>query len=277
MDKTNKSNIKGPIGQSDNEFKEIFYQSPIGIILHDKKGIAINANKSALEIMGIAKLEDILEVNLFDNPFIEEKKEELLNKGIIKFQAPLDLDIIRDLGFYYRTKEGVLFLDYTVSVTDSGYLVQIQDINELKNATDTLKESEKKLRTLFETMPVGVSVLDKKRNVIYDNPALEKILGLSKEDVLQEKYTKRRYIRSDMTEIPFNEIPSVRAFNEQKPIEDVEIGIIKEDNSIIWTNVSAIPLSFSDWGVLLVTSDITERKKAEEALHKSEKKFRSIY
>jgi diguanylate cyclase (GGDEF)-like protein/PAS domain S-box-containing protein len=40
--------------------------------------------------------------------------------------------------------------------------------------------------------------------------------------------------------------------------------VVKEDNSIVWTNTSAVPVNFPDWNVVLVTSDITERRQAQE-------------
>ena len=101
MDITNKNSVKDFAGQLGDEYKEIFNQSPIGIIFHDKKGIAVNANNSALKIMGIFRLDDILGINLFDNPFIAGKKEELIDNGVIHFQAPLDLDMIKDSWFLY--------------------------------------------------------------------------------------------------------------------------------------------------------------------------------
>ena len=109
MDRTNKKSIKDSKPQSWDEYKEIFNQSPIGIIFHDKKGITVDANNSALKIMAISRLDDILGLSMFDNPPIEEKKEELINDGVIHFQAPLDLDIIKNFGFYYPTKKGFYF------------------------------------------------------------------------------------------------------------------------------------------------------------------------
>ncbi len=102
--------------------------------------------------MAISGLDDILGINLFYNPFIGEKKDELLKEGIIRFQAPLDLDMIKDFGFYYPTKKGVLFLDYTVSVyTYSGFLVQIQDITERKKAEEKLMQEHDVLETVLES------------------------------------------------------------------------------------------------------------------------------
>ncbi|MGZ7044099.1 MAG: PAS domain S-box protein [Methanobacterium sp.] len=80
----------------DSQFREIFEKSPIGILFYDKNGITVNANNSALKMLGFPRLDDVLGHNLFDNHYISEKKDELLNKGIIKFQAPLNLEKIKD-------------------------------------------------------------------------------------------------------------------------------------------------------------------------------------
>ena len=91
MSKTNEEGTNNSEFQSGGEFKEMLDHSHIWIVLCNKEGNVTNVNKSALKIMGISKLNDILGYNLFDYPLIAEKKEELLNKGIIKFQGPLDL------------------------------------------------------------------------------------------------------------------------------------------------------------------------------------------
>ena len=57
------------------KFKEIFDNSPIGIIFYDKDGKLTNANNAALEIAGIPSLKSCLSLNLFDNPDIASRKE----------------------------------------------------------------------------------------------------------------------------------------------------------------------------------------------------------
>ncbi len=128
----------------ENQFREIFEKSPIGIIFHDKKGNVIKINESAAKIMGISKFEDITNINLFDNPLIEANKEKLIKNGLIRFQAPLDFERIKEFGPYYPTKSGLLFLDYIVSITDSGYLVQIQDISNQIKVEKEFSDNQKK-------------------------------------------------------------------------------------------------------------------------------------
>ena len=134
--------IECPVRESDTNFKEIFYQSPIGILLYDKKGRLINANDSALKIARIPKLDDVLGTNIFDNPNIDSKKEELHEKGLIKFQNSLNLIKIKEQNIYNPLEPKIIEIDWTVSVTDSGYLVQIQDITDNKKNVETLQEYE---------------------------------------------------------------------------------------------------------------------------------------
>jgi len=152
----------------------------------------------------------------------------------------------------------------------------VQDITEHKKAEEMLKESEGKLKALFELLPVGVSIIDKDRKTIDANLALERILGLSRSDLFKGKYETRKYLRSNGTEMPAEEFPSVRAVEEQGSIQISEIGVVKEDGSTIWTDVSATTLPFSDGQVVITTRNITESKKAKEELQKTEERYRIV-
>jgi PAS domain S-box-containing protein len=152
----------------------------------------------------------------------------------------------------------------------------IQDITEQKKAEEMLKESESKLKALFELLPVGVTIIDKDRRTLDANLALERILGLSRSDLLKGKYGAQKYLRSNGTEMPAEEFPSVRAMKEQGSVQVSEIGVVKGDGSTIWTDVSAITLPFSDGQVVITTRDITESKKAKEELQKAEERYRIV-
>jgi len=152
-------------------------------------------------------------------------------------------------------------------------LISIKDITEHQKTEEKLVESKEKLNTLFENLSVGISVIDHERRVIYENPALEKILGLSKVELKLGKYAERRYFNSDYVEMSLDELPSSRAFAKQTPVKDVEVGVLIDNYNMIWTNVSAIPLSFPDWKMLIVTYDITNRKKAEEEIKQANERL----
>lgn len=139
-------------------------------------------------------------------------------------------------------------------------------ILEHKRAEEAVRASEAKLRTLFELLPVGVSIIDRDQKVVDLNLALESILGASRSRLLRGASQSRYYIRPDGTPLRPEEFPGSRALTKQQAIFNMEMGVVKEDGATIWTDVSAAPLPIADLGAVVVTTDITERKQAEAAL-----------
>ena len=166
--------------------------------------------------------------------------------------------------------------EFSVQPAPDGIFILSTDITKHKRAEEALLEREMKLTTLFEILPVGISILDEERKVSYTNTALKKILDISEEGLLKGTYRNRKYLRRDGTLLPIDEMASARAFKEKREIDGVETGVVKEDNSIVWTNISAVPVDFPDWKVVMVTSDITDRKQAEMALSRERELLRTL-
>ena len=163
-----------------------------------------------------------------------------------------------------------LALHINSAQTNARLFAQVQnELNERKLAEAALRESEEKLRLLFDILPVGVSILDKARNLVYLNPALADILVISDGGIREGKYRHREYLQADGSPMPAEAFASRRAVNTQQSVQHVETGVVIEDGSVVWMDVSAVPVSFPDWSVVIVTMNITERKRAEEALREN--------
>ena len=157
-----------------------------------------------------------------------------------------------------------------------GFSEIVRDISERKRAEEALRASEEKLRLLLERLPIGVSLLGQDRKVIYTNTALQRILGMSADDLIRGPHQSRRVVRPDGTPMPPEEFASARAFRERRPIRNVETGTVTESGETIWTSMSAAPLPGPEQGVVVATVDISKRKRAEEALRASETRYRSL-
>jgi PAS domain S-box-containing protein len=133
-----------------------------------------------------------------------------------------------------------------------------------RQAEEMLRANEEMMRTLFDILPVGISVLNREFEIIEMNPELRKILDMSTEELQEGQYRQRKYLRGDGTPMPADEFASTRAIREQRPIHNVETGVVKMDGAVVWTAVSAALLP--DGNAVLAVLDITERKRMEEVL-----------
>ncbi len=145
------------------------------------------------------------------------------------------------------------------------------EITNLKQAEQDLKISEVKYKTLFESLPLGITVSDNTGAIVESNDESERLLGLSEEEQAKRKVGGREWkiIRPDGSPLPPEEFASVRALKEQKRIDDIEMGVVRPDGTISWINVTAAPLPLEGYGVVIAYSDIGTRKTVETKLQES--------
>jgi nitrogen fixation negative regulator NifL len=136
---------------------------------------------------------------------------------------------------------------------------------------DELRINLTKYSVLFESLPLGVTVSDQNGQIIESNREASYLLGLSDEEQKQRHIGGEQWkiIRPDRTPMPPEEFASVRALNEQRRVENVEMGIIKNNDQITWIRVTASPLPLENYGVVITYSDITDRIQGEEALRQA--------
>jgi PAS domain S-box-containing protein len=175
-----------------------------------------------------------------------------------------------------RRQVAALEAQFAASEQERSRLLSI-DTTERKQAEEILREREEKLKNLLDILPVGVSILDGDRQVVFSNPAVRQILHISEEGLSRGDYRQRNYLAADGTPMPPEGFASVQAQKSGQAVYHVETGVVKEDGQIIWTSISAVPLNFPDWKTVIITADITERKQAEEKLRESEEFLHLAY
>lgn len=205
-------------------------------------------------------------------------RDDLLGKTVLEVLPDTEPFWIETYGRVALTGEPVSFEQYS-SALGRHYAVSAYrpaenhlaclflDITGRIESERVLRENEEKLRGLFDILPVGLSILDSERTLHYQNPALGRILDLPPQAVQDEsRHQQRAYLRPDGSPMPLDQFPSVRAAEEGRIIRDVEIGVVKEDGTLTWVNVSAAPLPFDDWNVIVVTADVTEQVLARQRI-----------
>lgn len=138
------------------------------------------------------------------------------------------------------------------------------DITERKMAEIELQEQERMLHTIYDVLPVGITITDPEGNIVDCNAASETLLGITREEHLHRNYAGKEWhiIRPDGSPMPAGEYASVRALKEGHTVRDVEMGIVREAGTV-WLSVSAMPVEDPRFGVVVAYADITERREYE--------------
>lgn len=151
-----------------------------------------------------------------------------------------------------------------------------RDITEHKRAEEALRKSEAKYRLLFENLQDGFVAVGLDRRIIETNPVFQAITGYSAEEL-------RTMTSPDLIAPAWHPLLD-KARNGQilvRGYSDLfEMGIRRKDGSILMTEGRGALLQDEHGqpaGIWAIFRDITERKRAEEALRESEARFRELY
>ena len=154
-----------------------------------------------------------------------------------------------------------------IAITNARLYQEAQrELEEKRLAEIALRENQSRLQILLDNLPVGVSVQDPAGNIVYANPALSTMLELPRQEILDGTCNNRQRLRPDKSPMPDEETADAQVQRLGMPVRDVETGMVTEKGKTIWVNVNAAPYPTVDQGLVIATTDITERKRAEEAI-----------
>jgi PAS domain S-box-containing protein len=145
----------------------------------------------------------------------------------------------------------------------------IQDITERKKAEQALRESEERFRGTLESMLVGCQIIGFDWTYLYINEMAARHGGRRRELLLGRKM-QEAYPGIDATEM-FGSL--VRCMNDRIPLR-MENEFRLDDGTSTWFDLSFQPVPE---GVFILSYDMTDRKRAEEALRISEEKFSQAF
>ena len=149
------------------------------------------------------------------------------------------------------------------------------NISERKKMEDALRKEEQLFRALSEQSSDIIVLIDPEGKIIYENPAVTTIMGLSPEERIGQNVFQN--LHPDDFEIVATAFNTLRS-HINAPTQHGEIRIRHSDGGIRTFDVSASSLVHNDIieGIIINLRDITERKKAEQIIRESEEKFRIL-
>ncbi|MCX6818672.1 MAG: PAS domain-containing protein [Candidatus Aenigmarchaeota archaeon] len=264
------------IQESEEKLSSIFEASRDTIVYLDASGKVIAVNKMIEEMLGFKK-EELIGKNFTDTRLIDPKALphllDLMNKG--ESVKNLELELIRkdgkrittDIAATYIRKEGKIF----------GFLASIRDITERKREQEEIRESEEKLRSVFDTADDGIVYIDLYGNVLTANKTALDLCGYKKDDIIGKNFAELGVI--DPNELPGLLKMTADTMATGRRIKNLEVTMIKKDGKRVPTEISSSVITKEGRiiGLTAIIRDIAERKKAQEAIRESEEKIKTIF
>lgn len=261
---------------SREQHQAVFENSVDGLILISSKGTIVSFNPAAEEIFGYTK-EEVIGENikmLMPSPYQEE------HDGYLKSYMDTGHKQIIGIGREVegQHKNGRVFpIDLSIceiTLNDEKFFSGfVRDISDRKFAEIELQKVSKKLQLILDHASEGVYGLDTKGNTIFANKAAEKLLGYSQEEMLNKsQHELIHHHKADGSVYPKEECKVYASIQDGNVhSSDAEV-FWKKDGTSVPVEYSSTPIRDRDrkiTGAVVVFRDITERKKAEEELVRS--------
>ena len=271
--------------ESEERFRLTFDQSPIGMAFVSLDYHFIRANNAFCNMLGYTEEE------LTSLHFMEITHPDDLHADMepVNQLATGQLDRYITDKRYIRKDGGIIWGHLSVrAIKDASghplyFLPVIENITERKHWEETLRDSEIKYRTLFKNMAQGAFYQQADGLLIDVNPAALDLLGLTHAEFLKRTSYDPvwKVIGEDGSVIPPEQHPSMVALKTGKPIQDAVLAFYnKRTDSYKWVYVNATPEfkpgEDAPYQVFVTLHDITEHKRAEEALRETEERFRVL-
>ena len=261
---------------SEQRFRKIFEESPIGIAFLNEQREIFRTNQSYRDFLGYSE-------------------DEIIERGPVGLLHPDDWAASVELSMklrageipqfhmeqrYVRKDGTIVWADTHITVVRDrdGRLMHtmgwVQDITERKQAEIALRESEELYRTLVSLSPDAISVADLNGLLTFTSPKALQMFGYSPDDEILGRSILSWVALEEREKASAN----IRHILTEGTIIDSEYTMLKKDGTRFIGEVNAAVIHSHDGSpmrMIVVTRDVTERKRAEEALRLSEGRLRS--
>ena len=265
---------------SERLLSNIFKYLPIGIELYDMDGVLVDLNDKELEMFHIEKKEDVLGINIFENPiFPKEMKERLKKNEDADFTFRYDFSKV---GSYYQNTQKQGTIDLVTKVTtlyDSehqpiNYLLINADKTETTVAYNKIQEFEEFFELVGDYAKVGYAHFNILSGHGYAQKSWYRNVGEADETPLSDIFGTYRHFHPDDRALLIRFLDDARKGLTTKLSK--EMRVLREDGTYTWTHVNLLVKKYAPQDriieIISINYDITELKRTEEMLVKARDK-----
>lgn len=253
--------------------QNIYKNLPAGIELYDKDGFMTDLNDKEMEIFGLWHKEDVIGLNLFDNPLLPQGLKDKLKAG-----APIDMSFNYDFdrldGYYSTSRTGTISLisKFAPLYDALGNLINILLINidntETTNAYSKIQDFEEFFTLIGNYAKVGYAHFNALKCDGYAVNSWYRNVGEKEGTPLNEIIKVHSHFHPDDRRMMLRFFDQVLIREASHLRRDVRI--LREDGTYTWTRVNVMVRDFRpEDGIIdmvCVNYDITELKETERKL-----------
>jgi PAS domain S-box-containing protein len=284
QDITERKQVQEALRRSEENYRDSIEKSPLGIRILDADGEkTLYANRAVLDMWGYSSLEELEAVPIEQRYTPEgyamhmEELENRIREGFVPLSRAIS--IVRSDG-EVRTllaSHGELLWN-----GEKRFQVVYQDITERKRAEEMLNASKERYRLLADNVKDAIWLMDLDLNFLWFSPSCERLRGYTVEEMKALPLDK--HVTPESLQRAWDLF--VKAMEDEKQgnldpkrFYGGEFEFCRKDGSTFWAEAK---MSFmrnekgEATAMLFEGRDITERRRAEEALRQSEEKYRTV-
>ncbi|MBE3091428.1 MAG: PAS domain-containing protein, partial [Candidatus Atribacteria bacterium] len=236
------------------------------------EGRILECNTAGAKMFGYTK-EEMIGLSITD--LVPEGFAKKIPKVITEKEATQGIFVPR----ISKKKDGTIFpTEIATKIVNIGgelrLIVYVRDITRRKKAEKKLRKARKMFASLFNCSPEATLYHDKEGRIININPRFTELFGYTPEEMIGRKIDEGMIYPAN--KIKEGKILTQKAFNGFSEYETIRK---KKDGTLIPVLISSAPVIIDKkvQGTITLYKDISERKKAEEALRKSQQEFVSLF
>lgn len=274
QDITERRQAEAALRESEEKFRSLAEQSP-NMIFINKKGKVVYANKKCEEVMGYKK-EELCSEDFDFHTLIAPESLSLIGDNFTRHirgeeVQPYDYCLINKNGERIEAINASKLIQYEGQTAILGV---VTDITERKRAEQALRESEERLKILFESAPDAIYLVNSEGRFVDGNRAAEKLTGFTREDVIGKNLVDIDLLFSEQL---LRAKANLKKVADGKPSGPNEYILKKKDGTRVSVEVRTYPVKIGGKVLSLgIARDITEHKHTEQKLLEHQAELKSL-
>jgi PAS domain S-box-containing protein len=281
--------ITQPLTTREQWWQGVFDNSPAAIGIFNSEGLLIDANKAAVEMLGVKNRKALLGISLFKDSQLPEKVLEGVQKGEIqRFEYKWNFAYIKKREIFDTSRNDVIYMDVVIAVLQDpdrhtrGYVLHVTDMTDRHRIEKALRANEEMFRTIFEESPICIELFDSDGIQVSSNRAALELFGQggvedaigfnlfqdpNTPEFVKEKLRKGEAVKAE-SRFDFSKVKVHNLYKTSK-------------TGFMYLDSVFSPLHYGVGenlqGFIIHIRDATDRYLAEQALMESRESYKQLY